>query len=562
MRTFLSRSLAYVAIRISESRRSISVAAVCAALVGGGAAATSLTAHAQGCAQPSTLGCAIETGQSVEAALTRAEDAHLWRLAVPAGGDVAITLAGLPADYRLYVYGPGGSLVGVSNEDGLVDEVVTIAGAEPGEYQVFVDSPRGETSARTYRLTAAISGGDASVETPASVGPAPGAVLFADNFNDPSSGALPRSSAEPTRYIEGYVDEEYRVQVLDPTYGLLRAIYIPGTFGNSSLAVDVRMAGEPGAQTVILACRLQPGDESQYRFFVNPETRTFRLFRRDSATGFADLAPLQPSAAIRRGTAVNRLQITCAGDTISASINGLEVASVQDATYPAGRMWFGTGTTGALGDLRFDNLVISQEAPRVASPPAHPVAGSTILADNFTDVASGWLPRSSPQAPQAFTGYADGEYEIRVADASFSLLQVAYLPGVYADASLSVEVRALGNPPVQGVVLACRQQSTTDAGAYRLFVSPAAQSFRLFRRDGASSVDFAPLQESTAVRGGNQTNRLELTCAENTIAATINGVVVATARDSAYASGEWWLGTGVTNTVGELRFDNLVLTQR
>lgn len=547
--------------RITESKSLIFAAALGAALVGG-SGPRSPTAHAQACAQPSTVGCAIEPGQSVEAALTRGEDAHLWRLAVPAGGDVEITLAGLPADYRLYVYGPGGSLVGVSNEDGLVDEVVIIPGADPGEYQVFVDSPRGETSARTYRLTAAISGGNAAVETPASVRPAPGAVLFADNFNDPSGGALPRSSAEPTRYFEGYVDGEYRMQLLDPTYELLRAIYIPGAFGDSSLAVDVRVASEPGSQTVVLGCRVQPGDESQYRFFVNPETRTFRLFRRDSATGFADLAPLQPSAAVRRGNVVNRLQLTCAGDTISASINGVEVASVQDATYSAGRMWFGIGTTGAIGDLRFDNLVISQEATRVPSPPSRPAAGSTILADNFADVASGWLPRSSPQTAQAFTGYVDGEYQIRVTDASLSLLQVAYLPGLYADASLTVEVRALGNPPAQGAVLACRQQASPDTSAYRLFVEPAAQSFRLFRRDAATSVDFAPFQESTAIRGGNQTNRLELSCAGNLISATINGVVVASAQDSAYSSGEWWLGTGMVNTVGELRFDNLVLTQK
>lgn len=562
MMTPLYRGLERVASRMEKSRRLIVAALLGAALTGSSTTARPLALHAQACTQPSTLGCAIEPGLPVEAALTRAEDAHLWRLAVPAGGDVEITLAGLPADYRLYVYGPGGSLIGVSNEDGLVDEVVTIASADPGEYQVFVDSPRGETSARTYRLTAAISGGLASSEIPVPVAPAPGAVLFADNFENPSAGALPRSSAEPTHYFEGYVDGEYRVQVLDPTYGLLRAIYIPGTFGDSSLAVDVRLTGEPGSQTVILACRLQPGDESQYRFFVNPETRTFRLFRRDSATGFADLAPLQPSAAIRRGNAVNRLQITCAGDTISASINGLEVASVRDGTYSTGRMWFGTGTTGVLGDLRFDNLLIRQEAPRVADLPAQVPADTAILADNFADVANGWLPRSSSEAPQAFVGYVEGEYQVRIADPRFSLLQVAYLPGIYADASLAVEVRALGNPPAQSIVLACRQQSTPDASAYRLFVSPAGQSFRLFRRDGASSVDFAPLQESPAIRGGNQTNRLELTCARNTISATINGVVVATAQDSAYGSGEWWLGTGVTNTSGELRFDNLVLTRR
>ena len=95
-------------------------------------------------------------------------------------------------------------------------------------------------------------------------------------------------------------------------------------------------------------------------FFVDPAAGSFRLFRRDGPVAAVDLAPLQQSAAIRPGTAVNRLELSCAGSTISASINGVQVATAQDSAYRGGGMWFGTGTAGSAGEVRFDNLVVTQ----------------------------------------------------------------------------------------------------------------------------------------------------------------------------------------------------------
>jgi len=55
---------------------------------------------------------------------------------------------------------------------------------------------------------------------------------------------------------------------------------------------------------------------------------------------------------------MNRIELTCVGATITASINGTQVAAVQDITYATGRHFIGVNGAGSTG--RFDNLVVTQ----------------------------------------------------------------------------------------------------------------------------------------------------------------------------------------------------------
>ena len=71
----------------------------------------------------------------------------------------------------------------------------------------------------------------------------------------------------------------------------------------------------------------------------------------------------------------NHLELSCLGNAITASINGSQVASVEDRTYAQGQAGIlaGTFTTTApatLFDVRFDNLAVSVPAPQ--RPPVGP----------------------------------------------------------------------------------------------------------------------------------------------------------------------------------------------
>ena len=111
----------------------------------------------------------------------------------------------------------------------------------------------------------------------------------------------------------------------------------------------------------------------------------------------------------------------------------------------------------------------------------------------------------------------------------------------------------------------CRFNSDrTGNRGYRLRVEPAAGLYRLVREDGTRDAFLRRDSLSPAIRRGNDSNRIEITCAGNTITAAINGTVVATVQDSTYASGALVIGVGAraSGLTSEARFDNLLVTAR
>lgn len=203
--------------------------------------------------------------------------------------------------------------------------------------------------------------GPCPVATPTAT-PAPtpgvGGVLISDNFDDESRGVLPRASPDPTRWHRGYLAGEYRMQIFDPAWTGAPFATLPGSYANAALAVDARVVGAAAARNIFLSCREQP-DGSGYLVLVAPEDGVFALVRLDQATA-VPLLTFQPSATIRRGNASNRLELACAGDAISVSVNGTPVTSVRDSTYREGRMSIGFVARNNAGEVRFDNLIVTR----------------------------------------------------------------------------------------------------------------------------------------------------------------------------------------------------------
>jgi hypothetical protein len=204
-------------------------------------------------------------------------------------------------------------------------------------------------------------------------------------------------------------------------------------------------------------------------------------------------------------------------------------------------------------------------APRLqpSVPPPRPAPGDILLADDFEDPASGRLPKSSPSTPHATIGYAAGEYVVEQGDPERERRPAAWLPGLYANASLSIDARLVGDVDRRYLALGCRHQSTSDSH-YRLVVVPDGGHFALARWDQNSEVLLTPWQTTSALRDGDQNNRLQLTCSGSTIAASLNGLQVALVQDSTYSEGWMWIGAGSSpnsQATVQARFDNLVLTQ-
>jgi hypothetical protein len=127
--------------------------------------------------------------------------------------------------------------------------------------------------------------------------------------------------------------------------------------------VDAQVVGEVAGRFLVVGCRRQETETlTGYRLAIAPDAGLFTLVRRDAALE-VQLAAWQESGAIRRGGEWNRIELTCAGSTIDAIVNGQVVASVQDATYPRGQGILGVGIfpgQGAPAEANFDNLLVTR----------------------------------------------------------------------------------------------------------------------------------------------------------------------------------------------------------
>lgn len=153
--TVMSRSISSLAIPM------VGIAAFAIGLLASPERATDLRAQAQEeCSQPSATGCPVELSVVMQAVLDSGMSTHNWLLSLTGFPDFSVSLIGLPGDYSLAVFMPDGSLAGTSNNPGLEDEFVGLAGAADGTYRIVVSSPSGDASLNPYTLFANPTGAE------------------------------------------------------------------------------------------------------------------------------------------------------------------------------------------------------------------------------------------------------------------------------------------------------------------------------------------------------------------------------------------------------------------
>jgi dienelactone hydrolase len=144
---------------------------------------------------------------------------------------------------------------------------------------------------------------------------------------------------------------------------------VPGKFGDVTIAVDASLVNAADDQFVDVACRSQ-ATGSNYRFGIVPTRRQYNLVQFIGGQAVSLIGGVSPE--ILGGNGTNRLELTCRGTVIEASVNGVMVASVSAGAFNHGEVWFGAGQFGDPGtepdtpvgsefQVRFTNLVVRQE---------------------------------------------------------------------------------------------------------------------------------------------------------------------------------------------------------
>jgi hypothetical protein len=137
---------------------------------------------------------------------------------------------------------------------------------------------------------------------------------------------------------------------------------LPGTFDDSVLAVDARLIEAADNRFVALGCRDQGSASGGYQVRVFPSSGQVQLMRIEGGVGTVLEGPVSVDS-IKRGDEVNHVELVCVGPSISARINGAEVAPVQDTLYTSGASSIGAGANAGGAqtvEAHFKNLAATR----------------------------------------------------------------------------------------------------------------------------------------------------------------------------------------------------------
>jgi hypothetical protein len=198
------------------------------------------------------------------------------------------------------------------------------------------------------------------------------------------------------------------------------------------------------------------------------------------------------------------------------------------------------------------------DAPALTQQPATGSPGTTIYQDTFDAPLAGLLAKTSATPAEYERGYTDGEYAIKLI--AGRTLATAAVPGVHGNAEISVDARRLTGGRASSIVLFCRAQVDNQRSRYGLLFDTEGRRVRLTRADNGSSVSLTPWTPIGPSAAGAASTRLALDCQGDTIAASVDGKQVASAKDDTYKQGRFYIGL-TSGGPAEARFDNLRVVQ-
>jgi DNA-binding beta-propeller fold protein YncE len=184
-----------------------------------------------------------------------------------------------------------------------------------------------------------------------------GDVLFEDNFADPGSGWMRRADGEA---VTDYADGEYQIEI--NAFNLNVWVASGPKLADSVVNVEARVAGGPDNNLYGVLCRYRD-DKNFYFFFISADGYYAIGKFRDGKQTFLSGASYQYSDKILPGQVANQLTATCAGNTLSLSVNGTQLAQAADQDFADGQTGLIAGTfelEESPVDIRYDNLLVTQ----------------------------------------------------------------------------------------------------------------------------------------------------------------------------------------------------------
>jgi hypothetical protein len=124
--------------------------------------------------------------------------------------------------------------------------------------------------------------------------------------------------------------------------------------------VDIAFTGPGEMADMGVICRMQ--NSSDFYFFTIRSDGAYGIFKMyQGSDHFLGMDGYQFSGAINTGLNTNHIEVRCIGDQLSLSVNGVLLATTQDAGYQVGDLGVIVGTFEQPDiNVFFDNFVVSR----------------------------------------------------------------------------------------------------------------------------------------------------------------------------------------------------------
>jgi len=181
----------------------------------------------------------------------------------------------------------------------------------------------------------------------------PGAILFSDDFSNPSSGWGVWNQGGA---VVEYHNEALRILVNDSQYDFWS---VAGrSFSDVQIEVDsVKIAG-PNDNDFGIICRYQNKDNF-YMLVVSSDGYYGIAKMKDGQYSMIGADRLQYSSAIAQKEAANHLQADCVGSSLRLYANGVKLLDAQDTDFSKGDVGLIAGAYNEKGvEILFDNFTV------------------------------------------------------------------------------------------------------------------------------------------------------------------------------------------------------------
>jgi hypothetical protein len=221
------------------------------------------------------------------------------------------------------------------------------------------------TALLTLGLAASSSLTASRIPSPAlaqTAAPASGTVLTSDDYSNPAAALFPLASSLPTKWTLGYASGEYQIAGIDASEDAILPLAITQTTTDAMVAVDARVDGDTKDTNLGIMCRWSVGSApTGYELSIYPAEAAITLLKLTDS-GPVKLLSQNRFSGIMLGNKTNHLELTCAGSTITARVNGTTLGSVQDSTYSQGApgIFVGRALGPGTASARFSSFVVTQ----------------------------------------------------------------------------------------------------------------------------------------------------------------------------------------------------------